>query len=51
MQIKSEIALEGYWHDSNMINNRLIWFEPGIYTVVAGDEWGALVVLHFKVIQ
>jgi len=51
MQIKSEIALEGYWHDSNMINNRLIWFEPGIYTVVAGDEWGALVVVHFRVTE
>jgi len=24
-------------------------FEPGVYTIVAGDEWGALVVLHFTV--
>jgi hypothetical protein len=25
------------------------FFAPGVYTVVAGDEWGALVVLHFTV--
>jgi hypothetical protein len=24
-------------------------FVTGVYTVVAGDEWGALVVLHFTV--
>jgi hypothetical protein len=24
-------------------------FDPGIYTVVGGDEWGALVILHFTV--
>jgi len=24
-------------------------FEPGIYSVVAGDEWGNMVVLHFMV--
>ena len=24
-------------------------FKPGIYTVVAGDEWGQMVILHFSV--
>jgi hypothetical protein len=24
-------------------------FTPGIYTVVGGDEWGALVILHFTI--
>jgi hypothetical protein len=24
-------------------------FAPGVYTVVGGDEWGALVVLHFTI--
>ena len=26
-------------------------FNPGVYTVVAGDEWGALVVAHFTISQ
>ena len=24
-------------------------FAPGIYTVLAGDEWGKVVILHFKI--
>jgi hypothetical protein len=27
------------------------YFEPGIYTVVGGDEWGNMVILHFTVSQ
>jgi hypothetical protein len=27
------------------------YFEPGVYTVVGGDEWGNMVVLHFTVSQ
>ena len=34
----------GYWNGSTITD-----FEQGVYTVVAGDEWGALVVLHFTV--
>jgi hypothetical protein len=34
----------GYWNGSTLTD-----FEPGMYTAVAGDEWGALVVLHFTV--
>ncbi len=26
-------------------------FDPGVYTVVAGDEWGSLVIVHFTVIN
>jgi hypothetical protein len=42
----------GYWtwdgaNLSSAIHHPL---EPGIYTVVAGDEWGDLVLLHFTVI-
>jgi hypothetical protein len=38
----------GYWTGDrpNIIHHD---FEPGVYTVVAGDEWGALVALHFTV--
>ncbi|MHB1868396.1 MAG: hypothetical protein ACYCPP_05565, partial [Nitrososphaerales archaeon] len=24
---------------------------PGVYTIVAGDEWGALTMLHFNVLS
>ena len=34
----------GYCNGSTLTD-----FEPGMYTAVAGDEWGALVVLHFTV--
>jgi hypothetical protein len=42
-----EISVNGYWpnNESASSNN----FEPGIYTIIAGDEWGTLVVLHFTV--
>jgi len=48
MKTEFEPAPTGYWA-SNAPNATLTNFEPGVYTVVAGDEWGALVVLHFKV--
>ena len=50
LEIKTEFepAPTGYWA-SNAPNATLTNFEPGVYTVVAGDEWGALVVVHFTV--
>jgi hypothetical protein len=49
---KYEFTIRGYWPDDDYnSDSKLTIFEPGVYTVVAGDEWGALVVLHFKVIQ
>ena len=30
-------------------NSQLTNFAPGVYTVVGGDEWGNLIVLHFTV--
>jgi hypothetical protein len=27
------------------------YFEPGVYTVVGGDEWGNMIILHFTVSQ
>ena len=46
-QIRAEETLKGYWSNDSIsqFNN----FDPGVYTVVAGDEWGGLVVLHFTV--
>jgi hypothetical protein len=48
-QMNAQIHLTGYWTGSP--NGILNGFAPGVYTVVAGDEWGALVVLHFTVSQ
>jgi hypothetical protein len=39
----------GYWTGSPTA--ALTDFTPGIYTVAAGDEWGAIVILHFTVAQ
>ena len=42
------ITATSYWagNSPNEIKHN---FEPGIYSVVAGDEWGNLVILHFTV--
>ena len=47
--INFELTETGYWAGTrpNVTKHN---FAPGVYTVVAGDEWGALVVLHFTVI-
>lgn len=43
----AEIPISGYWAGSpNAVQQN---FEPGVYTIVAGDEWGDLVVVHFTV--
>jgi len=44
------ITLTNYWtgaYPAAVQHN----FDPGVYTIVAGDEWGALVILHFTVTQ
>jgi hypothetical protein len=48
MNTEFEPAPTGYWA-SNNVGATFTNFEPGVYTVVGGDEWGALVVLHFTV--
>ena len=50
MNAEFEPAPTGYWA-SNNVGAAFTNFEPGTYTVVAGDEWGALVVVHFTVSQ
>ena len=50
MNTEFEPGPRGYWA-SNNIGAAFTLFEPGVYTVVAGDEWGALVVVHFTVSQ
>jgi hypothetical protein len=51
--MNATINASGYWTWDRAINpsaNPVFHpFEPGIYTVVAGDEWGNVVLLHFTV--
>jgi hypothetical protein len=49
-QISSTITLRGYWPNHNY-GAQIIQFDPGVYTVVGGDEWGSLVVIHFTFSQ
>jgi hypothetical protein len=44
----AKVTSAGFWTGFPS-NTTLSNFTPGIYTVVGGDEWGALVVLHFTV--
>jgi hypothetical protein len=46
-KVSSEIKVTGCW--TNGQEPTLGNFTPGIYTVVGGDEWGTLAVLHFVV--
>jgi hypothetical protein len=47
VKLQYEIGINSYWpNDASTTSTN---FEPGVYTVVAGDEWGALVVVHFTV--
>ena len=46
-KISSEITVTGYWVNGQGAAPSN--FTPGVYTVVAGDEWGTITVLHFVV--
>jgi hypothetical protein len=48
-QLKSTITSKGFWttDQADSFSN----FKPGTYTVVGADEWGALVIIHFDVLQ
>jgi DNA-binding transcriptional ArsR family regulator len=42
-------SADGYYRNSYSLNSTFGLFDPGIYTVAAGDEWGQMVILHFVV--
>jgi len=44
----TKVTSAGFWTGSRP-DATLNIFTPGIYTVVGGDEWGALVILHFTI--
>jgi hypothetical protein len=48
-EMNAQIHPTGYWTGSP--NGASTNFIPGVYTVVAGDEWGTMVFLHFTVSQ
>ena len=48
--INTELNETGYWTGVSPDVSKH-GFAPGVYTIVGGDEWGALVVLHFTVSQ
>jgi hypothetical protein len=49
-QMQYELTINGYWPDDNFSSNsQLTNFAAGVYTVVGGDEWGNLIILHFTV--
>ena len=49
IRIYQELSLTHYWTGSHPAT--IHSFEPGVYTIVAGDEWGNLVILHFTVTE
>ncbi len=49
LNMSSSIGVSGYWAGNLLLGPTFGGFSPGLYTVVGGDEWGTLVVLHFLV--
>ncbi len=47
--MSSTTSVSGYWTPNPLQGATFRNFLPGIYTVVAGDEWETLAVLHFVV--
>jgi Putative Ig domain len=47
MKMQYEIGVQQYWPNNDGAD--FTHFQSGVYTVVAGDEWGALVIVHFTV--
>ena len=43
-----QVTFDGFWTGSQS-NATFSNFTPGMYTVVGGDQWGTLVVLHFTI--
>ncbi len=48
INMTARVTSAGFWTGS-CCNATFSNFTPGMYTVVGGDEWGALVTLHFTI--
>jgi hypothetical protein len=42
--VSATVSVSGYWNGNSFTS-----FPSGVYTVVAGDEWGGIAILHFEV--
>jgi|WetSurMetagenome_2_1015567.scaffolds.fasta_scaffold346727_1 hypothetical protein len=47
-EIEGTVSYTGFWPGGD--DAKLSNFTPGVYTVVCGDEWGGLAVVHFLVL-
>ncbi len=45
--VNATTSISGYWMATSTLSN----FTKGEYTVVGADEWGALAILHFTVVE
>ena len=48
-KIGYQYSTQGDYGKANQSSSILQLFDPGVYTVAAGDEWGQMVILHFVV--
>lgn len=48
MNLTTVVETNGSWTGS-MSSSAFQTFNPGVYTIVAGDEWGDLAIVHFSV--
>ena len=46
-QISGAMTLKGYWTDNSY--PEFTYFDPGVYTIIGGDEWGNVALVHFTV--
>ena len=44
-----QYSTQGDYGKANQSSSVLQLFNPGVYTIAAGDEWGQMVILHFVV--
>ena len=49
VEVHSTSGFDGYWNTTSQ-GEAFVGFPPGVYTVAAGDEWGALAFVHFSVL-
>lgn len=49
--MSATVDAKGYWSSNLLQGAAFSSFPPGVYTVAGGDEWGAMVILHFVVGQ
>jgi hypothetical protein len=48
-QINYGITLKGFWTTDAV--SHFSYFNPGEYTVISGDEWGNVVLIHFSILN